>query len=472
MSIETYKAGLASGNVTFNIATSGTKVFTDLMDMTSIKFDFDLTKPDNTVNGVQARLGAVTVTFNDELSNGGSLFDALSSAIGTPVSGVGFNNVNVTMNFQPLGTTTDQRFPFLAKFPDVKHDDKNRTTSIKLIPPIFDTNMKEYWAGGLPTGAPSNVSYLRAWYDGITGRSVTYNSKAIGDFALHVIKQFNPVASSNVFLPQTTSYFSNTTTLAASGTSTSNIVAVVDYRVGALASNTFLVETVNNTKVINVLASLANLDGCIFGSAFDVNFFVSRRNIADLQTLTNNDITDVTIQTGATSYNAITVQVQNFVPFWAEVGGNGRNPDGTTTVGATTPMFPDIRQTTEFDRLYDFGAQNIFFQTGTLHIQTGNYVPGTASFFSNINIAKTTPDPEEEFAESSIASMRRALKTQSFVSQQNIIQTEILGVTKLKPYQPFELDASVGARFAGKYRPSSLEYDFKADKIRVTAYQI
>ena len=472
MSIESYKTGLASGNVTFNIATSGTKVFTDLMDMTSIKFDFDLTKPDNTVNGVQARLGAVTVTFNDELSNGGSLFDALSSAIGTPVSGVGFNNVNVTMNFQPLGTTTDQRFPFLAKFPDVKHDDKRRTTSIKLIPPILDTNMKQYWAGGLPTGAPSNVDYKREWFDGITGRSVTYNSKGIGDFALHVIKQFNPTASSNVFLPQTPSYFTNKDTVFNTGTSTTNITAVIDYRKGALASNTFLVETVNNTKVINVLASLANLDGCIFGSAFDVNFFVSRRNIADLQTFTNEDITDVTIQTGATSYNAITVQVQNFVPFWAEVGGNGRNPDGTTTVGATTPMFPDIRQTTEFNRLYDFGAQNIFFQTGTLHIQTGNFVPSTYSFYSNINIAKTTPDPEDEFAESSLASMRRALKTQSFVSQQNIIQTEILGVTKLKPHQPFELDASVGARFTGKYRPSSLEYDFKADKIRVSAYQI
>lgn len=472
MSIETRIAKLASGNVYLNIDISGSVVYAELEDISSIKYDFDLTKPDNTVNTVQARLGSVTVKMFDELSNGGSLYDSMEAAIGTPVSGVGFNNVNVGLYFEALGSASNVKFPFVAKFPDMKFDDKRAITSFQLNPPIFDTNMKQYWAGGLPLAQPSNVSYQRAWFDGITGRSVTYNAIGIGDFALHVVKQFNPEASSNVYLPATPQYFTNQTVLAASGTSTNNITAVLDYRVGDLASNTFLVETVNNTKVINVLAAAAGLDGCIFGSAFGINFLVDRRNVADLQTLTNNDITDVTTTYGATSYNAITVQVQNFVPFWANVGGNGRNPDGTTTVGAATPMWPDIRQDTEFNRLYDFGAQNIVFQTGTLHIQTGNYVPGTASYYSNINIAKTTNDPEEEFAQRSLAAMRRALKTESFISKQKIIQTEILGISKLKPHQPFELDASVGSKFSGKYRPSSLEYDLKADKIRVSAYQI
>lgn len=472
MSIETRVAKLAAGNVYVNIETSGSAVFSDLQDMSSIKYDFDLTKPDNTVSTVQARIGSVQVTMFDELSNGGSLYESMESAIGTPVSGVGFNNVNVSFYFEALGTSGYKRFPFVAKFPDMKFDDKRAITSFQLNPPILDTNMKQYWAGGLPLAQPSNVSYQRAWFDGITGRSVTYNSIGIGDFALHVIKQFNPTAGANILLPDSPQFFTNQTVLAASGTSTNNITAVLDYRVGDLASNTYLTGTVNNTRVINVLGSLAGLDGCIFGSAFDVNFFVARTNVSNLQTLTNNDVTDVKISYGSSSYNAITVSVQNFVPFWAEVGGNGRNPDGTTTVGASTPMWPDIRQTTEFNRLYDFGAQNIFFQTGTLHIQTGNYVPGSASYFSNINIAKTTPDPEDEFADASLAAMRRALKTQSFISQQKIIQTEILGVDKLKPHQPFEFDASVGSKFSGKYRPSSLEYDFKSDKIRVSAYQI
>jgi len=393
----------------------------------------------------------------------------MASAIGTPVSGVGFNNANVSLYFEALGSASYVRFPFLVKFPDIKHDDKRKVTSLQLIPPILDTNMKQYWAGGLPEGSPGNTTYQRAWFDDVTGRSVSYNSVGIGDFALHVIKQLNPTASENVIRPATPTYFTNKTQLS---TSTDNIVAVIDYRVGVLASNTFLTETVNNTKVLNVLAAIANLDGAIFGSAFNVNFIVGRTNKVDLQTLTNNDITDVSIDYGATSYNAISVEVQNFVPFWAEVGGNGRNPDGTTTVGATTPMWPDIRQTEASTRLYDFGAQNIAFQTGTLHIQTGNYVPGTTSYYSNINIAKTTTDPEDDFAVSAATAMRRALKTQSFISKQKIIKTEILNVAKLKPHQPFTFDSSIESRFSGNYRPSSLEYDLKADKIRVTAYEI
>ncbi len=469
MSFETRSARLASGNVYVNIETSGSAVFSELMDMSSIKYDFDLTKPDNTVNTVQARLGAMTVTLDDDLSNGGSLYDSLEAAIGTPVSGVGFNNANVSLYFNPLGTAGNLKFPFLVKFPDIKHDDKRKVTSLQLIPPVLDTNMKQYWDGGLPTGSPGNTAYRREWVAGVTGQSEDYNAVGIGDFALHVIKQFNPTASENIIRPSTPLYFTNKSLLS---TSTDNIVAVIDYRVGLLESNTFLTETVNNTKVLNVLASIANLDGAIFGSAFDVNFIVGRTNKTDLQTFTNNDITDVSIEYGSTSYNAIEVTVQNFVPFWADVGGSGRNPDGTVSPGVSTPLWPDIRQTQRGTRLYDFGAQNIAFGIGTLHIQTGNYVPGTTSFYSNYDIPKTVSDPEDDFATATALAMRSALKTQSFLSKQKIIKTEILNVTKLKPHQPFTLDASVGTRFAGDYRPSSLEYDLKADKIRVTAYEI
>jgi hypothetical protein len=53
------------------------------------------------------------------------------------------------------------------------------------------------------------------------------------------------------------------------------------------------------------------------------------------------------------------------------------------------------------------------------------------------------------------------------------IEATILGADKVRPYECIKFDNTVPIRYQGKhFRPTSLSYDLKADKVKVTAYQI
>jgi hypothetical protein len=53
------------------------------------------------------------------------------------------------------------------------------------------------------------------------------------------------------------------------------------------------------------------------------------------------------------------------------------------------------------------------------------------------------------------------------------IDATILGADKVRPYECIKFDNTVPLRYQGKhFRPTSLSYDLKADKVKVTAYQI
>jgi hypothetical protein len=53
------------------------------------------------------------------------------------------------------------------------------------------------------------------------------------------------------------------------------------------------------------------------------------------------------------------------------------------------------------------------------------------------------------------------------------IETTILGVDKVKPYQVLRFDTDTPSRFQNKhFRPTSIKYNFKDDTIKITAYKI
>ena len=135
MSIETYVAKLAAGNVYVNIETSGSAVYTDLLDLSSLQFDFDLAGSDQDVKEVGGIAGAATIKVLDELSNGGSAYDSLKSAIGTYSGVKSLNNApvsNATLYFTPLSGSPTYRFLFDVFFTGVKNDEKSNHTSIIL----------------------------------------------------------------------------------------------------------------------------------------------------------------------------------------------------------------------------------------------------------------------------------------------------------------------------------------------------
>jgi hypothetical protein len=73
------------------------------------------------------------------------------------------------------------------------------------------------------------------------------------------------------------------------------------------------------------------------------------------------------------------------------------------------------------------------------------------------------------------ASTMYAQATGAWTSNASVykIDATILGADKVRPYECIKFDNTVPLRYQGKhFRPTSLSYDLKADKVKVTAYQI
>jgi hypothetical protein len=97
-------------------------------------------------------------------------------------------------------------------------------------------------------------------------------------------------------------------------------------------------------------------------------------------------------------------------------------------------------------------------------------VNNTAAIQSNFAIANVYQD-------SLLASSFRAFAPALGITATNRsalrIEATILGTDKLRPYECIKFDNTVPLRYQGKhFRPTSLSYDLKADKVKVTAYQI
>lgn len=478
MSIVTRSAKLASGNVAINIQTSGSAIFTDLLDISSIKYEYDLIPTENEVSSYQFSPGTIDVRLSDDLSNGGSLYDALDSAIGTPLtSNRGYGNAKVILYAETMDGVSNYSFPFVLRFSDVKFDDKDKTVSLHLTPPnLQQRNVRDFFESS--TNTKFNV------VDNNNAATYTYNSALAGDYIESYVTQLNPSAITIVRLSQDpvsgTNIFQKKATI---GSGTSALIVLED----KVATNQWNIANYDLYFADELVSRLAVGSGSIFGSAFGVNFFVARNDSSNTVSLTNNDVTDVSFEASTGDITKLIFTDIDSKYGYAEnrsapyIWTNGRS----NIVEIFTPLpfpgqyiFVSVPENGKNGIVYNpVGSQNIKISPNVAPYVIGAIYNSTSlSMQLNIQVGgldyatKSDRAPATNTAQKSYA---LASGADGYYTKRLRIDTEILGFDKLKPHQSISFDSSLDSRFQGRnFRPTALEYDLKADTVRITAYEI
>lgn len=479
MSIVTRNAKLASGNVAINIQTSGSAVFADLLDISSIRFEYDLIPNAEEVEGLQAIPGSVSLKLSDDLSNGGSLYDALESAIGTPiVSGAnsnGYANANVLLYAETLNASSNYSFAFLLTFQNVQFDDKDKTVSLKLTPPkIQNRFVRELFTSA--TNVNLNV------VDSLNAVNYVYNVTLAGDYINTYISNLNPQAQTNIirFTPSTSYSLGTIFRTKLATISNTNLVSILEDRA---STNQWNAGELSTRYADELVSRLAVSSGYIYGSAFNVNFFINRLDTANGVTLSEDEVTDVKFsQTLAESIKTINVGV-NTATYFASNNAPPyiyrNNKFVSNAVFSPPPLdYPGVFIT------FDGSNRTLYNPTGSQAISlipdvspyaiTTSYVPGGGGLAtrSATFVAENTT-AVEDLTDAGQKSYARATGADAYYNKILRIDTEILGFDKLKPHQTMNFDSSLDSRFQGRnFRPTTLEYDLKSDRVRVSAYEI
>jgi len=488
MSIETYVAKLAAGNVYINIETSGSAVYTDLLDMSSLQFDFDLAGSDQDVKEVGGIAGAATIKVLDELSNGGSAYDSLKSAIGTYSGVKSLNNApvsNATLYFTPLSGSPTYRFLFDVFFTGVKNDEKTNHTSITLSQRASNRNVL--------TIATNSTNYVPprinvTVYNGTSINTITQVQNVItaGDFIQAAVGDLDSQSPSTILLRKRPAggtsipFFCNATDI--SGAIIATNLAVPYIPVGSDSGEVFQFSGLDARKVstVSLLKKMAGMDGAVFGTAFSNNFYTHRTINTSNVTLSVDEVEELSFAEDPRSTFSVSARVTNAYPI--TVSPLGEQPVLTNS-GNTRAMWP-------------FGSQNInvsisadaLGNDGVLSTSRKPFIYiGVATGLTNINsnlsdlIAYPAFGNAQTFTENIMTQSTQEMASAFgalFDNTGNItiplrIEATVQNVQKFQPYQVIKFDSSLPARYQNKhFRPSSIEYDLKADKIRVSAYEI
>jgi len=446
--INTNPAVLQSGTIWFqvNITNTSNSGNVDLYDVGTLKYEFDLKSAESAINSVGVIPGSMTIKVADNKPDGSSIYDALAGEMGIAPVGLPFAVTrNANMFFQRHGQSTPDRFPFQIQFTGVKTETKSGMTSLTFLPPFQNTENVRSFYGNVPEAQ----RVFRT-------QSSNYVCKPAGD----IIKKYVNVYGFGSTLFDSGSGNSSYTFKGFHTSDNLNSGSFNDVEVYGFV-NTISIDSTKwaNDPIRAKVVSMAALEGAILGSAFSVNFYVNRRRIDRNITLSNNDIAELEIIDGDRQVNGVNVFCNTQTSFGSGFQALPSSPKpGFTSLGYTLG--------TQFVGL-DLSAHAPELNQGQFSL-TG----ATRIINADIGFATTTESMVEESAKN-YSQAFSAFQAQGVPQR---IQTTVLGVDKVKPYETIKFDTSVPSRFrsspAKHYRPSSLEYDFKQDTVRITAYEL
>jgi hypothetical protein len=443
--INTNPATLRSGTVWFDIELSNTANSgnVDLYDLSALKYEFDLKTAESAITSVGVIPGAMTIKVNDQKPDGSSVYEALSGELAnflvplTPTR-------NANMHFLKHGEVVAQRFPFQLQFTGVKTDAKSGMTSLAFIPPYqSEENVRSFYPN-----VPENQIVFRVG-------NTNYNARPMGDVIKHYVN-VNPDA---------TTVYETGTDLGIGGsngyvTSQDLVGATYDNSIifGFVNTNSINSETWTNGTIRSKVVSAACAEGAVFGSAFNVNFYINRRKTTRNVSLTNSDITEL-------EYSDMDRQVNGVNVFL-----------NTQTYTAGFQALPTSPKASYETAGYPLGSQfvGLDLQAHAPQFNRGNWEFFGATTTRVINADSVAIDLVTGF----LVTAGSTAYSQAFSAYQvqgipSRIQTTVLGVDKVKPYEAIKFEGDAPDKFKGKhFRPSSLEYDFKEDTVKITAYQI
>jgi hypothetical protein len=221
-------------------------------------------------------------------------------------------------------------------------------------------------------------------------------------------------------------------------------------------------EFANANSVLSKVQTFAGMEGAIFGSAFNVNYYVNRLTNVHNVNIANSDLSELKFSLQDRDINDVAVNFTNT---------NIVDKETNTNIGNS---FINFNNTTVVINAWAAGSR-------TLNIDISGYYPqlnkGRYTNGSNL-INGDYVELIDGFTESSIGLLGArayAQATGAFVTNtaQYKVDLDILGVDKIKPWEVIRFNETVPSRYWGKhFRPTSLSYDLKADRVRVTAYEI
>jgi hypothetical protein len=298
MAINTNPFTSLAGKVWFEINVgTGVNANVDILDLGSIEYEFDLIPSDKDIEAVGGMPGAMTVTFDDSLSNRGSLYESLVSKLGT------YQSIFVSQPPKALvmgyllepNQTNLYRFPFEFTLADLSLDERSKKTTIGFSPRTLNVTVADWVTNALATNNPSRMSFR-------SGEEFFVNSWASGDFIKNVVERIDTTSGTNTLfisgdlqgspnISNSVYVFERITDIINSPTN----IEVSDYSTLMFVQGAPMAFASENS-IFSKVQTFAGMEGAVFGCAFNMNYYINRlSNIVNV-TVTNADIVDLRLE--------------------------------------------------------------------------------------------------------------------------------------------------------------------------------
>jgi hypothetical protein len=434
-----------SGRVRFTIGGSATDTF-EVASFSPMRFDYGIDRGEPVIDTVRDSYGAITVNAFDQTENQRSLYDLIRAETdGQPGQ----------MILESDGV--DYFFPFTIRKNGLRYDERERMTEILFSPPTI----AETGVFALIDGAGSDIKV----FDG-GGMSRTANCVSAHVLVREVLEEFSSSASNLIRVNTVNQSY----TL---GPDTYNLVSLFDptYTTNRVY---FVVARFTNASVIGTFGRLAALQGAMYGSAFNTNFYVQRNNLQDTVTLTADDLDDITFIETSRAVRSLQLRLVN-----TDTSGNpisNIRPDTIAEryfnrLGApiATPLVFDNDDDRRVSLGYNLGNN---LEIG-VYDGTGFNGDGVMNVIRN---GATSDQQPESFL---LGILPNSGGIDNYVtaygagSNRIKIKCVINDVFALKPWETFQFDTSVPLRYRNRvFRPSSMDYNFIDGTIRVEAFSL
>lgn len=424
---------IASGTLDIDITyPEGSDLQFDCLSVGKISYEFDLIEDVEDAKSIGMIMGDCSIKVHDVASDGSSIYALLSDD--SVAYGLSNALVNYTVTLE-LTTPSSSVYNFHYYFTkaDVETDDLSRTTSIKLR--TFSTTralVSDYFNGdvsysngvAIATGVGANA------YDAFEA-TVSRGNKVVlaADFVKDILQTVN---ANYTFVLDSED---DTLVLSNSISSNTTYALIADDSEKASGASSDLTSLSSNVECFEVVGAMAALEGAIYGSGFNTNFFVNR-----LSTANNVEISED---------NVGELKVMQSIRQWDEISVNYRNAS-VSTLNFYVPG----------DKKFSY------YMTPQTNSDSVN-----ACYIGNFNGSWfTTTAP---YITHDVDAASRAYSYSLGATGESKIELVVFGIDKVKPHQVFSLDSSFSSRYQGRtFRPTSLEYDLEKDEIYIEAYQV
>ena len=220
-------------------------------------------------------------------------------------------------------------------------------------------------------------------------------------------------------------------------------------------------------SAIEVFQDMAGIEGAIFGTGFSKNFYLNRIRDGETVTIDFGDIID----SGRQPYfSPLTGNVVQTIIDYDKDGpssfGDYTGDDGIPNLSPTGAESPGAKSATS--------SLDIALAPGYPFMCKGqvNKDGGTVTVDGSYTIAEGWQSDEELERNICIAGLTAYLQALATRGERQVIEFEVFKATKIKPWDLVSFENAPDKYSDRKFRPTSLEYDFVADTVKVTAYEI